>query len=72
MLSDSWKSAFKVALKDPQKILLKSTKSMKLSSFFSDFRGLNYLSYQLFNSHFFLTFFYFGHKTPRGLTTWEN
>ena len=28
---------------------------------------------QLFNNKFFLSFnFYFGHKTTRGLKTWEN
>ena len=42
MLSDSSKNAFKMVLEDPQKILLKSTKNMKLSGFFSDLWGLNY------------------------------
>ena len=77
MLSDSWKSALKMASEDPKKILIKSTKNIISSGFFSDFQGLNYPSYQLFeaifNSQFFLSFnFYFGHKTPRGLKTWEN
>ena len=76
MLSDWWKSAFKMALEDPKKILLKSTKTMKLSGFFSDVWGLNHPSYQLFEAifqQFFLSFnFYFGHKIPRGLKTWEN
>ena len=44
---------------------------MKLSSFFSDFRGLKYSSYQLFEATFQQFFsclnFSFGHKTPRGL-----
>ena len=48
MLSYLWKSAFQMALEDPQKILLQSTKNMKLSDFFSDFRSLNYPSYQIF------------------------
>ena len=52
MLSDSWKSAFKMALKDPQKMLLKSTKNLKLSGFFSNFQSFNYLSYQLFEATF--------------------
>ena len=52
MLSDSWKSAFKRASEDPQKILLKITKNMKLSGFFRDLRGLNYLCYQLFEATF--------------------
>ena len=42
MLSDSSKSAFKMASEDPQKNIAKSTKNMKLSGFFSDLRGLNY------------------------------
>ena len=52
MLSDSAKSAFKMASEDAQKILLKSTKNMKLSSFFINFWGLNYPSYQLFKATF--------------------
>ena len=52
MLSDWWKSALKMALEDPQNILLKSTKNMKLSDFYSDLRGLNYPSYQLFEATF--------------------
>ena len=51
-LSDLSKDAFKMALEDPQKILLKSTKNMKLSGFFNDLRGLNYPSYQLFEATF--------------------
>ena len=42
-----------------KKILLKSTKNMKLSGFSSNLRGLNYPSYQLFrppfNGQYFLT-----------------
>ena len=67
MLSDSSKSAFKMASEDK--------KNMKLSGFFSNLWGLNYQSYQLFEATFlsFLSFnFYFGHKTPGGLKTWEN
>ena len=52
MLSDSWKGAFEMASEDPQTILLKSTKNMKFSGFFSNFRGLNYPSYQLFEATF--------------------
>ena len=52
MLSDWWKSVFKMATDDPKKILLKSTKNMKLSDFFSDLPGLNYPSYQLFEATF--------------------
>ena len=52
MLLNSSKSAFKMASEDPQKILLKSTKKMKLSGFFSDLWGLNYQSYQLFEATF--------------------
>ena len=61
----------------PKNIAKKYKKNMKLSGFFSNLRGLNYQSYQFlrppFNSQFFLSFyFYFGHKTPGGLKTWEN
>ena len=52
MLSDWWKSAFKMASEDPQQNVLKSTKNMKLSDFFSDLRGPNYPSYQLFEATF--------------------
>ena len=52
MLSDSWKSAFKMTSEDAKKILQKSTKNMKLSGFFSNLRGLNYPSYQLFEATF--------------------
>ena len=52
MLSDSSKSAFEMASEDPQKILLKRTKNIKLSGFFSDLRGLNYSSHQLFETTF--------------------
>ena len=75
MLSDSSKSAFKMASEDPQKILLKSTKkTTKLSGFFSNLCGLNYQSYQIlrppFNSQFSLSFnFHLSHKTPGGLKT---
>ena len=34
MLSDSWKSAFKMASEDPQKNKAKKYKNMKLSGFF--------------------------------------
>ena len=52
MLSDLWKSAFKMASEDPQKILLKSIKNMKLSGFFSYFWGPTYPSYKLFEATF--------------------
>ena len=49
MLLDSSKSALIIALEDSQKnIAKKYKKNMKLSGFFSDLRGLNYESYQLF------------------------
>ena len=59
MLSDSWESAFKIASEDPQKILLKNTKHMKLSGFRGNFRGLNYPSYQLFWGHFLIVSFFY-------------
>ena len=52
MLSDSWKNAFKWPRKTLKNIVLKSTKNMKLSGFFSNFWGLNYLFYQLFEATF--------------------
>ena len=52
MLSGSWTRFFKIAFEDPQKILWKSTKNMKLSGLFSNFRGLNYPSYQIFEATF--------------------
>ena len=52
MLSNSSKSAFNMASEDAQKILLKIMKNIKLSGFFSNYRGLNYSSYQLFEATF--------------------
>ena len=52
MLSDSWKSAFKMASEYPQKNIAKQYKNMKLSGFFSNFWGLNYPSYQRFEATF--------------------
>ena len=53
MLSESSKNALKMTSEDPQKnIAKKYKKNMKLSSFFSDLRGLNYQSYQLFKATF--------------------
>ena len=46
------KSVFKMASEDPQNTLLKSTKNMKLSGFFSEFWGPNYSSYQRFEATF--------------------
>ena len=37
---------------DPQKYCKKIQKNMKLSGFFSNIQGLNYLSYQLFEAIF--------------------
>ena len=49
----TWKTAFKMALENPQNYIAKKyQKNMKLSSIFSDFRGLNYLSYNLFEATF--------------------
>ena len=52
MLSDSSKSTFKMASEDPQKNIAKKYENMKLSGFFSNLRGLNYPSYQLFEATF--------------------
>ena len=78
MLSDSSKSALKMASEDPQKILLKSTKkTWNCPASLGIFEALtinptNFLRPPV-NSQFFLSFnFYFGHKTPGGLKTWDN
>ena len=58
---------FKTPWKTLNKILLKSTKNMKCSGFFSHFLP-TFLT--TFNHFFPLSFnFYFGHKIPRGLKT---
>ena len=80
MLSDSSKSAFKIASEEPQKILLKSTKKTWNCPAFlaiSDPEALTIYPTKIlrppFNRQFFLSLnFYFGHKTPRALKTWEN
>ena len=60
MLSDSWKSAFKMASEDPTKNKAKKyKKNMKLSHFFSDLRGLNFSSYQIFMKKIEIRFFLF-------------
>ena len=66
-----------MASEDPQKNIAKKYKKHEIVRIFSDLWGLNYQSYQLFeatfHNQFFLSFnFYFGHKTPGGLKTWEN
>ena len=78
MLSDSWKSAIKMASKDPQKNIAKKykkTRNCPASLVISEALTINPTNFLrlLFNSQFFLSFyFYFGNKTPRGLKTWEN
>ena len=66
-----------MASENPQKNIVKKYEKLKLSDFFSEFGCLNYhpshILRPLFHSQFFLSSnFYFGHKTPRGLKTWEN
>ena len=78
MLSDSWKSAFKMASENPQKNITKKYEktwncpaSLAISEALTK-HPTNFLR-PLFNSQFFLSFhFYLGHKTPRGLKTWKN
>ena len=78
MLSDSSKSAFKMASEDPQKNIAKKYKktwSFPASVAISEALTINLTNFLKppFNSQFFLSFnFYFGHKTPGGLKTWEN
>ena len=68
MLSDLSKIAFKMALEDPQK---NCPASLAISEALT-INPTNFLR-PPFNSQFFLSFnFYFGHKTPGGLKTWEN
>ena len=52
MVSDSSKSAIKMASEDAEKNIAKKYKNMKLSGFFSNLWGLNYQSYQLFEATF--------------------
>ena len=74
MPSDSWKSSFKMASEDPQKILLKVRETWNCPASLSISKALsihptNFLR-PLFNSQFFLGFnFYISHKTPHGLKT---
>ena len=67
-----------MALEDPQKnIAKKYEKTWICPASLAIFKALtinptNFLR-PPFNSQFFLSFnFYFGHKTPGGLKTWEN
>ena len=77
MLSDSWKTAFKMALENPQQNIAQKYKTWNCPASLAISEALiihptNFLR-PLFNSQFFLTFnFYFGHKKPRGLKTWKN
>ena len=78
MLSDSSKSAFEMASEDPQKNIAKKYKktwNCLASLAISEALTINPTTFLRppFNSQFFLNFnFYFGHKTPGGLKTWEN
>ena len=72
MLSDSWKSGFKMASENPKKKIAKNYKICLAISEALTIHPTNFLR-PLFDSKFFLRFkFYFSHKTPRGLKTWEN
>ena len=65
MLSDSWKSAFKIALENPQKNIAK-----KYEKTWNCLASLAISKALTINSQFFLSLnIYFGHKTPRGLET---
>ena len=52
MLSDSSKSAFKMASADPQKNIDEKYTKHEISGFFSDLQSLNYPPYQLFEATF--------------------
>ena len=79
MLSDLSKNAFKMALEDPKKNIAKKykKKTWNCPAFLAISEALtinptNFLR-PPFDSQFFLSFnFYFGHKKPGGLKTWEN
>ena len=78
MLSDSSKSASKMASEDPQKNITKKYKktwNCPASLAISEELTINSTNFWRppSDSQFFLSFnFYFGHKTPGGLNTWEN
>ena len=78
MVSDSSKSAFKMALEDPQKNIAKNYKktwNCPTSLAISEALTINPTDFLRppFNSQFYLSVnFYFGYKTPGGLKTWEN
>ena len=59
----------KKASEDPQENI--ALKNHEIVPFFSNLHPTNF--YATFNSQFFLIFdFYFNHKIPWGLETWEN
>ena len=78
MLSDSSENALKIASEDPQKNIAKNYKkklNCPASLAISEALTINPTNFLRppFNSQFFLSFnFYFSHKTPGGLKTWEN
>ena len=78
MLLNSSKSAFKMALEDPQKNIAKKYKktwNCPASLAISEALTINPTNFLRppFNSQFLLSLnFYFGHKTPCCLETWEN
>ena len=57
MVSDSQKISLTWPHKIIKKIFLKSTKNMKLSTIFGNFRGLNDASYHIFEDTFQLSIF---------------
>ena len=70
MLSDSWKSAFKMASEKVRKTW-NCPASLAISEALTIY-STNFLR-PPFNSQFFLSLnFYFGCKTPCGLKAWEN
>ena len=71
MLLDSSKSAFKMASEEKVQKTWNSPASLAISKALT-IHPTNFLR-PPFNSQFFLSFnFYFSHKTPHGLKTWEN
>ena len=78
MLLDLSTSAYEMASEDPQKNITKKYKktwNCPASLVISEALTINPTNILRppFNSLFFLSFnFYFGHKTPGGVKTWEN
>ena len=75
MLSDSWKIALNWPWKTPKKNIAKKYEKHEIVRFFfflAIFEALAIHSTNFLRPLFNSFNFYFGHKTPHGLKTWEN